>query len=199
MPLAESRDTCNQQVSCCARPDRQLLHCRHVRSHARRHCSIERSLHRRRHQYTFAVCSASQSPLQVSASTWLQSFVEWLHANGVAGLLEPEAKLALYEAEHEAGATERGVIFREVCQPIQDALQIIGTPDIIHMRDLRDLVVMLPAASQTGRPFHDGTAPCRAPKRGSCLHECLSGWQSGTEALSFTGNVPASQSLAAWR
>ena len=62
--------------------------------------------------------SAVQSPLQVSESTWLPSFVGWLHANGVTGLVQPEAKLALYEAEHEAGLTERGVMFTEVCQPI---------------------------------------------------------------------------------
>ena len=118
MPLAESCNIRNRLVLCCARLDRHALHCRHVRWHAG-HCSIQRSLHRRRRQCSLwcVECSASQSPLQVSDSTWLRSFVEWLHANGVTGLTEPEVKLALYEAEHEAGLTERGVIFTEVCQP----------------------------------------------------------------------------------
>ena len=59
-------------------------------------------------------CSASQRPLQVPENFWLRPFVEWLHANGVTGLIQPDAKLALYEAERKAGPTERGLIFTEV-------------------------------------------------------------------------------------
>ena len=116
MLLAETCNTRNQHVLCCAKLERHVLHGRHVRWQAG-HCSIQRSLHRFRHQRTHVVCSASQSPLGVPKSTWLRSFVEWLHANGVTGLIQPEAKLALYEAEPNAGLTERGIVFTQVCQP----------------------------------------------------------------------------------
>ena len=141
MPLAEICNARNWQVPCSAGLDRHVLHSRHVRRQAG-HCSIPRSLHRKRRQCTLCCvgCSASQSPLQISESTWLQSFVEWLHGNRVTGLIQPDAKLALYEAEDKAGPAERGVIFTGVCQPIQIYTRcslISLTPEMIQMTDQR--------------------------------------------------------------
>ena len=54
----------------------------------------------------------------------------------MTGLIQPDAKLALYEAEDEAGLTDRGVIFTKVCQPDTDLYKMLFrllVPQILYI------------------------------------------------------------------
>ena len=105
-----------------------------VKRHANRHHTswCQRSIAHRdllynAHQHNCTAfrsskCSAYQNnPFSTYDGDCLPAFVEWLHANGVTGVDQPGAKLALYKADEEAGPAEnatappRGVLCTAVC------------------------------------------------------------------------------------